>query len=49
MGVFPEARQIMERAMEEVMNNQKSPKDALDAAAGEITQKIEVYNKTVGK
>lgn len=49
MGVFPEARQIMEGAMEEVMTGQKSPKDALDGAASNITKKIEVYNKTVAK
>lgn len=49
MGVFPEARQIMENAMEEAMTGQKSPKDALDTAAAEITKKIEVYNKTVAK
>ncbi|GAA4859879.1 ABC transporter substrate-binding protein [Paenibacillus vulneris] len=47
MGVFPEARQIVEGAIEEVLNNKKSPKDALDAAAKEITSKIQQYNKTV--
>ncbi|MEY9094639.1 ABC transporter substrate-binding protein [Paenibacillus sp. RC84] len=47
MGVFPEARQIVEGAIEEVLNNKKSPKDALDAAAKDITSKIEKYNKTV--
>lgn len=47
MGVFPEARQIVEGAIEEVLNNKKSPQDALDAAAKEITSKIEQYNKTV--
>lgn len=49
MGVFPEARQIVEGAIEEVLNNKKSPKDALDGAAKEITSKIEQYNKTVKK
>ncbi|SEG28052.1 ABC transporter substrate-binding protein [Paenibacillus sp. UNC499MF] len=47
MGVFPEARQIVEGAIEEVLNNKKSPKEALDAAAKDITSKIEKYNKTV--
>ncbi|WP_040951312.1 ABC transporter substrate-binding protein [Gorillibacterium massiliense] len=47
MGVFPEARQIMEGAIEEALNNKKSPKDALDGAAKEITSKIEQYNKSV--
>lgn len=47
MGVFPEARQIVEGAIEEVLNNKKSPKEALDAAAKDITSKIQLYNKTV--
>lgn len=47
MGVFPEARQIVEGAIEEVLNNKKSPKEALDAAAKDITSKIQQYNKTV--
>lgn len=47
MGVFPEARQIVEGAIEEVLNNKKSPQEALDAAAKDITSKIEKYNKTV--
>lgn len=49
MGVFPEARQLTESAIEEAMNGKKSPKDALDAAAKEISSKIGTYNKTVGK
>lgn len=47
MGVFPEARQITENAIEEALAGKKSPKDALDAAAKEISTKIEQYNKTV--
>ncbi|TBL80886.1 ABC transporter substrate-binding protein [Paenibacillus thalictri] len=47
IGVFPEARQIVEGAIEEALNNKKSPKDALDGAAKEITGKIQQYNKTV--
>ncbi|WP_422656738.1 ABC transporter substrate-binding protein [Paenibacillus sp. EC2-1] len=47
MGVFPEARQITETAIEEVLNGKKSAQEALDQAAKEITSKIEVYNKTV--
>ncbi|GIP37811.1 ABC transporter substrate-binding protein [Paenibacillus sp. J31TS4] len=47
MGVFPEARQIVEGAIEETLNGKKSPKEALDAAAKEITAKIQTYNKTV--
>lgn len=45
-GMFDE---IVEAAIEEVLNNRKSPKDALDTAAKEITGKLEQYNKTVGK
>ncbi|WNQ11182.1 ABC transporter substrate-binding protein [Paenibacillus aurantius] len=47
MGVFPEARQITENAIEEALNGKKSPKEALDAAQKEITAKIQQYNKTV--
>lgn len=47
MGVFPEARQIVEGAIEEALNNKKTPKEALDAAAKEISTKIQQYNKTV--
>lgn len=47
MGVFPEARQIVEGAIEEVLNNIKSPQEALDGAQKEITSKIEQYNRTV--
>ncbi|MCS7462042.1 ABC transporter substrate-binding protein [Paenibacillus doosanensis] len=47
MGVFPEARQLTETAIEEVLNGKKQPKEALDAAAKEITSKLAAYNKTV--
>lgn len=47
MGVFPEARQIVEGAIEEVLNNKKTPQQALDDAAKEITTKIQDYNRTV--
>jgi len=49
MGVFPEARQLTETAIEEALTGKKQPKDALDAAAKEISKKIEQYNKTVAK
>ncbi|MGF7047409.1 ABC-type glycerol-3-phosphate transport system substrate-binding protein [Paenibacillus sp. DS2015] len=49
MGVFPEARQLTETAIEEVLNNNKSPEQALDNAAMEITLKIQEYNQTVSK
>ncbi|WP_028553051.1 ABC transporter substrate-binding protein [Paenibacillus sp. UNC451MF] len=47
MGVFPEARQLTETAIEEVLNGKKQPKEALDAAAKEISSKLAAYNKTV--
>lgn len=47
MGVFPEARQLTETAIEEVLNSSKSATQALDGAAKQITSKIEEYNKTV--
>jgi sn-glycerol 3-phosphate transport system substrate-binding protein len=37
----------VEGAIEEAVNGKKSPKDALDGAAKEITSKIQLYNKTV--
>lgn len=47
MGVFPEARQIVEGAMEEVFTGAKDSKTAFDDAAKAISEKIATYNKTV--
>lgn len=47
IGVFPEARQIVETAMEEIVNGAKSPTDALSGASTEISGKISEYNATV--
>ncbi|MNW42121.1 sn-glycerol-3-phosphate-binding periplasmic protein UgpB precursor [compost metagenome] len=49
MGVFPEARQIVEGAIEEALGGTKPSKQALDDAAKAITEKIGTYNKTVQK
>ncbi|KIL41075.1 ABC transporter substrate-binding protein [Gordoniibacillus kamchatkensis] len=49
MGVFPEARQIVEGAVEEALNGKKQPQQALDDAAKAVTDKINSYNKTVAK
>ncbi|MBP2001237.1 sn-glycerol 3-phosphate transport system substrate-binding protein [Paenibacillus shirakamiensis] len=49
MGVFPEARQTVEGAIEEVLSGSKPPQKALDDAAKTITDKIGTYNKTVQK
>ncbi|SEF43875.1 ABC transporter substrate-binding protein [Paenibacillus sp. UNC499MF] len=47
IGVFPEARQIVEGAIEEALNGKKTPQAALDEAAKSITEKIGKYNQTV--
>ncbi|WP_339205152.1 ABC transporter substrate-binding protein [Paenibacillus sp. FSL K6-3182] len=47
MGVFPEARQLVETAIEEALTGVKEPQKALDDAAKAITEKIANYNKTV--
>ena len=47
MGVFPEARQIVETAMEEIVNGARSAEEAMQHAADEITQRIRDYNSTV--
>lgn len=47
MGVFPQARQIVESAIEEVLLGKSSPKDALDKANSDINSAIDTYNKTV--
>ncbi|MGU3470672.1 ABC transporter substrate-binding protein [Paenibacillus sp. D51F] len=49
MGVFPEARQTVEGAIEEAFTGKKDVKAALDDAAKQITEKIGIYNKTVAK
>lgn len=47
IGVFPEARQLVETAIEEALTGVKEPQKALDDAAKAITEKIGNYNKTV--
>ncbi|WP_334072271.1 MULTISPECIES: ABC transporter substrate-binding protein [Paenibacillus] len=49
IGVFPEARQIVEGAIEEALGGSKTTRQALDDAAKAITEKIGNYNKTVKK
>ncbi|MBP2119693.1 sn-glycerol 3-phosphate transport system substrate-binding protein [Cohnella lubricantis] len=46
MGVFPEARQIVEGAIEAVLNGQQEPQAALDDAAKQINEKLATYNST---
>lgn len=49
MGIFPEARQLTETAMEEAINGSKTPKEALDNAASQITQKLQDYNDSIAQ
>ncbi|AIS51634.1 carbohydrate ABC transporter substrate-binding protein, CUT1 family [Thermoanaerobacter kivui] len=49
IGVFPEARQTVEKAIEKVLQNQATPKQALDEAVQSINKAIENYNQTIGK
>ena len=48
LGVFPEARQRIEEAIEAAILGRKSPKQALDDAAKDVDQAIAVYNRTMG-
>lgn len=47
VGVYPDARQITDNAIDQVLSGQQSPQSALDAAALEINRKIEEYNKSL--
>ena len=47
-GVFPQARQRIEQAIEEVLLGQASTEDALNRAAEEITTAIQRYNRSAG-
>lgn len=46
IGTFPQARQIVEAAMESVILGQATAAEALTSAAEEITKGIEDYNRT---
>jgi sn-glycerol 3-phosphate transport system substrate-binding protein len=47
IGVFPQARQLVEAAMENTVLGKSTPADALKSAAAEITKQIENYNRSV--
>ncbi len=49
IGVFPEARARVQKAIESVLLGQESSSQALNAAAEEITASIDKYNKSTGK
>ena len=49
IGVFPEARQTVEAALEECFAGQATPQEALDKAAQSVTQAIQDYNDNIGE
>ncbi len=48
LGVFPEARQKSEDAIEATVLGRKTPQQALADAARDVNQAIAVYNRTMG-
>jgi len=46
IGVFAQARQRIQKAIEEVLLGKSSTKDALDSAAADVNAAIDKYNKT---
>jgi sn-glycerol 3-phosphate transport system substrate-binding protein len=48
LGVFPEARQKAEEAIEATVLGRKTARQALDDAARDVDQAIAVYNRTMG-
>lgn len=49
IGVFPEARQTVETAIEECFAGTSTPKEALDKGAASVTQAIIDYNDNMGQ
>ena len=47
LGVFTQSRQEIETAIEQVLNNQATPKAALTKTAGIVDAAITRYNQTV--
>ncbi len=47
IGVFPQARQTVEVAIESVIGGKASAQDAIDKAAADVTKAIQQYNLTV--
>lgn len=44
LSVFPEARQVVETQIEDMLNGKQSPEEAVENMAGEINKSIEEYN-----
>jgi len=49
IGVFPEARQTVETALEECFSGAATAQEAMDKAAESVTQAIQDYNETIGQ
>jgi sn-glycerol 3-phosphate transport system substrate-binding protein len=49
LGVFPEARQRIQKAIESVLLGQQTSEQSLNAASEEITQSIDKYNKSTSR
>ncbi|MBP1966413.1 ABC transporter substrate-binding protein [Paenibacillus aceris] len=47
LGVYPDARKLTEEAINQALSGQKSPQEALDAAALMINAKIVEYNRVL--
>ena len=44
LSVFPEARQIVETEIENMINDKQTPQEAVDQMADQINKDIEDYN-----
>jgi len=49
MGAFPQVRDAVKRAIEDMLLNNRDPDEAVDRAARDATKEIENYNKRVGQ
>ncbi len=49
LGVFPQARQRIQKAIEELLLGKAGSKEALDSAAADVNAALEKYNKTTAK
>lgn len=47
VGIYPDMRKSIVLAMEEILNDQKTPEEALNDAAKDITVALEAYNESV--
>jgi sn-glycerol 3-phosphate transport system substrate-binding protein len=47
IGVFPQARQSTENAIEEVILGKSAAKAALDKSTSDVNQQLDLYNQSV--